>query len=188
MITVTHPAAKAVVAAVHKAATAVLRKVAPNAPVRPYGMHPLAWQTYLAAGLSPSRVGQTIGSALASAGTHAKDGEYMGHDYAADTDYRIGDLTTDAEVRAFLTKLWSMGLGAYYRANGQDHWPGVRHVHGFFPGCPMKEICRHQVHDFLHNPMENGLASHADYHFAQPTEAQCQPIRAAFLAHNPMNN
>lgn len=188
MITPTRPIIKAVAAAVHKVATAVLRKVAPNTPIRPYGFHPLAFAAYVKAGLPVRRIGQTIGNAAASAGTHAKDGEYQGHDYAADTDFRIGDLTTDAEVKHFLTQLWDAGFGGYYRVDGQDHWPGVRHVHSFFPGCSMKEICRHQVHDFLHNPEENGLASHADYHFAQPTNAQCQPIRAAFLAHNPEEN
>lgn len=185
MITPTHPIAKAAVAAVHKVATAVLRKVAPNAPVRPYGMNPLAFAAYVKAGLPVQRIGQTIGGAVASAGTHLKDGEYQGHDYAACTDFRIADLTTDYQVKRFLTQLWDAGYGAYYRVDGQDHWPGVRHVHAFWPGCPMKRICRNQVHDFLHNPEENGLASHADYHFAQPTQAQCGPIRAAFLANNP---
>lgn len=156
-------------------------------PTRPYGLHPLAFAALLAAGIPITRVGQCIGNAPASAGVHAKDGEYEGHDYCAATDFRIKDLPTDAEAHAFCGQLAAAGFLPYYRKPGVNGWPDAdpRHVHAIFPGAPMKEALRNQVHAYLSG--KNGLVSHADYTFRPPTKEECDVARAAFLAHNPVN-
>ena len=154
-------------------------------PSRPYGLHPLAGAALVAAGISLALVGQTIGNAPASAGTHAKDGEYQGHDYCAATDFRIRDLDT-AGTRRLCDQLAAAGFLPYYRNPGVNGWPAsqCRHIHAIWPACPMKEMLRDQVHDYLHD--RNGLVSHADYTFRPPTDAECTIARAAFLAYNPM--
>jgi hypothetical protein len=116
----THPVAKAIVAAVHKAVTPIAKKL--NLPVRPYGMHPLAFALYVKSGLPVSRIGQTIGNAKASAGTHCKTGEYQGHDYGACFDaQRVPRRQHDAGGR-------TSGQGLAQRADAQR--PGfARRVH-----------------------------------------------------------
>lgn len=153
---------------------------------RPYGLHPSAFAALVAAGIPITRVGQTIGSAPASAGTHAKDGEFQGHDYCAASDFHIRDLDT-AGTRRLCDQLAAAGFLPYYRNPGVNGWPAgqARHIHAIWPGCPMKELLRAQVHDYLHD--RNGLVSHADYAFRPPSEAECDAGRAAFLAHNPVN-
>ena len=148
-------------------------------PARPYGMHPDAFAAYLKTSLPVSRIGQTIGGAAASAGTHEKDGEDDGHDYAVCTDIRVSDLSHQG-ARAVLKTLWAAGFAGWYRCADfpEDHWPGVTHIHVIWPAAPMKLICRNQVHDFCATPSKTGLA--------QPTEAQRQIVRAGFLAHNPV--
>jgi len=151
---------------------------------RPYGLHPLAFAALLSAGIPISRVGQTIGICAASAGTHEKDGEYEGHDYAACTDLHVGDLD-DAGVHGFCDKLAGVGFCPFFRKPGYDGWPSqdARHVHAIWPGAPMKEIVRAQVHDYLAG--RNGLASHIAYPFRPPTPAEEAVIRQRFLSNNP---
>ena len=157
-----------------------------NAPTRPYGLHPDAFAALVAAGIPMTRVGQTIGSAPASAGTHAKDGEQDGHDYCAATDFRIRDLDT-AGTHHLCDILAAAGFLPFYRNPGVNGWPAsqMRHIHAIWPACPMKQMLRSQVHDYLAD--RNGLVSHADYTFRPPIKAECDIARAAFLAHNPMN-
>ena len=152
-------------------------------------MHRDAFAAYLQTGMPISRIGQTIGTCGASAGTHEKDGEFEGHDYTVCTDIRVRDLSYDA-ARDWLRIFWAHGFAGWFRcaAFPEDHWPGVTHLHIIWPAAPMKEICRHQVHDFCATPSKTGLASHLTYHFAQPTEAQRQVVRAGFLAHNPVED
>ena len=152
-------------------------------PTRPYGLHTAAFAALVAAGIPISRVGQTIGNAPASAGTHAKDGEVDGHDYCCATDFHIRDLDT-AETKALCDKLAAAGFLPYYRNPGVNGWPAdqARHIHAIWPAAPMKAMLRAQVHDYLAD--RNGLVSHADYAFRPPTEAECDAARAAFLAHN----
>ena len=153
---------------------------------RPYGLHPLAFAALVAAAIPISRVGQTIGNAHASAGTHAKDGGYEGHDYCGATDFHIRDLDTAGTLH-LCGLLAGAGFLPFYRNPGVNGWPAsqVRHIHAVFPDCPMKEILRAQVHDYLHD--RNGLVSHADYSFRPPSEEECNIARAAFLANNQMD-
>ena len=153
-------------------------------PTRPYGLHPLAFAALVAAGISIDRCGQTIGSAPASKGTHAKDGEYQSHDYCAATDFHIRDLDI-AGTRHLCDQLAGAGFLPFYRNPGVNGWPAsqCRHIHAIWPGVPMKQMLRAQVHDYLHD--RNGLVSHADYTFRPPTVSECDIARAAFLAHNP---
>jgi hypothetical protein len=150
----------------------------------PSGMHPDAWVAWQKAGIPASRIGQTIGNAAASAGTHARDGTADGHGYCAATDVRVRDLDR-AEVIALAQKLAAVGFAAFVRIPGEDHWPAteVRHIHAVYAGCAMKEALRHQVHDFCHGL--NGLASHAAYHCYTPSPESVQTVRTLFLAHNP---
>ena len=155
--------------------------------VRPYGLHPLAFAALVTAGIPVSRCGQTIGSAPASAGTHAKDGEYQGHDYCAATDFHIRDLDT-AGTRHLCDQLAGAGFLPFYRNPGVNGWPAdqARHIHAIWPGCPCKQSLRAQVHDYLGD--RTGLVGHADYTFRPPTKEECDVARAAFLSHNPMDN
>ena len=58
-----------------------------------YGLHPRASDGLRAAGVSSSRIMQTIGNAAASAGTHARDGYVNGQPYSAATDISIYGLS-----------------------------------------------------------------------------------------------
>lgn len=153
---------------------------------RPYGLHPDAYAALLDAGIPISRVGQTIGSCQASAGTHEKDGEEGGHDYAACTDFHIRDLDT-AGTRELCDQLAGAGFLPFFRNPGVNGWPArlPRHIHAIWPGCAMKEIVRNQVHDYLHD--RTGLVGHADYTFRPPVKEECDVARAAFLANNQMD-
>jgi hypothetical protein len=148
-----------------------------------WGLCQAASDAFLRLGLA-ERLGQTIGDAPASAGTHAQDGEQDGQPYCAATDLHVQDLGF-AEVRALLGRLGDAGFAAFFRRPGFDHWPSydVLHVHAVYAGVKMKPALQVQVHDWLHG--RNGLASHADYEFWQPLEPQCRTVRSLFLAHNP---
>ncbi len=153
--------------------------------VRPYGFHPLGWKAFLKTGISVERVGQTIGGARASGGTHLKDGEYEGHDYGACVDLRIGDLS-DAGAIALLPKLAAVGFAGFFRDPGHDHWPSgeARHIHMIWADCDTKQIVRHQVRDWLETPvMCNGLASHAPYRAWQPDHALRLVVRTMAEKH-----
>lgn len=157
-------------------------------------LHPDASDALRAAGIEVWQVGQVIGNAPASAGTHAADGTINGHAYCAAVDIRVRDkdgnyISADA-VKAILSKLADHGLCGFYRNPGHDHWPATEkaHIHAVFASCPMKQMLRHQVHDWLAQPMLNGLASHVAYAFWQPSQGQKNIARTLFLAHNPMND
>ena len=174
----------------HQVVAPIIRKVAPNAKMRPHGMLPEAFAAYLATGYKMQRVGQTMtvpGHVVAaSAGTHDQDGVLGGIPYAVCVDFRVKDMT-EMQVKTFLMSLWSSGFAAWYRCakHPEDHWLGVTHVHAAWAAAPMKAPCRKQVHSFCHKPTLTGLKSDLEYHFAQPSDMQRQKIAIAFLAHNP---
>lgn len=172
------------ISTLHKVVGPALRVVAPS--VRPYGMHPLAWALYRQAGISPWRVGQTIGNALASAGTYCKVGEYQGHDYGACFDLRVSDLGTATIVQQIVRPLAALGIAAYVRIPGHDHWPAsdARHVHCIYAGANMTEQVEHQVKDWLNEAETlNGLASHVKYTLYQTTHDERAACQAVFATH-----
>jgi|GEM_PF-801988 len=136
----------------------------PSAPLLHAGLHPEASDRLRCAGVSASRITQTIGSAPASAGYHAADGSANGLDYCAAVDLRTRDLST-AQVRELLDQLGRNGFAAWYRQPGADGWPSSQapHIHAVFAGVRMKSQLRGQVRDFLEN--RNGLSSHTVYQF-----------------------
>jgi hypothetical protein len=148
-----------------------------------WGLHPIASDRLRCAGITAARITQTIGSAAASAGTHAQDGTYEGHAYSAATDLSVSGLT-DAQVKTLIAKLDALGFAAFYRNPGHDGWPSseVRHVHAVFAGAYMKSSLRAQIADFLAG--KNGLASHTAYTFYQPPAAVKAYVKKIFDAAN----
>lgn len=148
------------------------------------GLCPDASDALRAAGLTADRIGQTVGGASASGGTHLSDGKINGKDYTAAVDIRIGGVS-EADVKILLGKLADHGFAAFYRNPGHDHWPAteLRHVHAIYAGVHMKKALRNQVHAWCNG--RNGLKSNAPYLFWQPTQAQENVVRTLFLAHNP---
>ena len=155
-----------------------------------WGMSAQASAAFLATGIDPARLGQTIGTAPASAGTHEQDGtDPEGHPYTAAVDLSLRRPTPiDVEtIHTLLETLGRHGFAAWYRDPGDDGWPEdqVRHIHAVYAGEPMKLALRHQIHDYCAVPNRNGLASHAPYRFFHPSEEAVAAVRTLFLAHNP---
>jgi hypothetical protein len=127
-----------------------------------WGLHPRASDALRAAGVSGSRIVQTIGNAPASAGTHARDGYVNGQPYSAATDLSVSGLSS-SQIANLLEKLAKVGFAAWYRHTGYDGWPGVNHIHAVYANCAMKASLRSQVRSWLAG--RNGLVSNAIYHF-----------------------
>lgn len=133
------------------------------------------------------RVGQTIGDAAASAGTHAQDGIINGKPYGGAVDLHIEDLS----ARSRLDLLYHLGLRnlvAWLRVPGSDHWPSADalHIHAVCVEVPLKYSLRHQIHDAIHD--RNGLASHALYKTWHRPEAVKARNWAMFVQFNPADN
>lgn len=148
-----------------------------------WGLHPVASDRLRCAGVSSSRISQTIGNAAASAGTHAKDGTTGAGPYSAATDISVSGLS-DAQVKTLIAKLDALGFAAFFRNPGHDGWPSyeARHVHAVFVGAKMKSSLQSQVWDFLAG--RNGLASHSTYSFYQPPASVKAYSKALFLDAN----
>lgn len=144
-----------------------------------WGLHPEASDRLRCAGVTASRITQTIGDAAASAGYHAADGTADGLSYCAAVDLRARDLT-EAEIRDLLDRLGSNGFAAWYRKPGYDGWPssGAPHIHAVFAGVPMKSQLRAQVRDFLIGL--NALSSHTPYQFWHPSALILDTVRLLF--------
>lgn len=148
-----------------------------------WGLHPVASDRLRCAGITSSRITQTIGSAAASAGTHAQDGTASGQPYSAATDLSVSGLT-DSQVKTLIAKLDTLGFAAFFRKPCYDGWPcsEARHVHVVFAGAAMKSSLRSQISDFLAG--KNGLASHTTYSFYQPPPDVKAFIKKIFDAAN----
>ncbi|MFM9092601.1 MAG: family 16 glycoside hydrolase, partial [Verrucomicrobiota bacterium] len=129
-----------------------------------YGYYPDARDAFLQLGITSSRVSQTIGNAVASAGYHAKDGTANGVDYCAATDVRTRDLT-EAQIKQLLENMGRLGFAGWYRKPGSDGWPSSEapHIHTIHVSAPMKAQLAGQVEDWLVG--KNGLTSHTPYRF-----------------------
>ena len=148
------------------------------------GLHPRASDALAAIGFPASRITQTIGSAAASAGTHARDGSAEVRDYTAAVDLSVRDMS-DAEASKLLDQLTEVGFVAWLRQPGADGWPSseVRHVHAIWVAAPMKASLQAQIRDFRVG--KNGLASHTTYKFKTWSTCWRETIWAAFRAANP---
>ncbi len=155
-----------------------------DAPYIKYGLHPDASDALAAIGLDAGDISQTIGSASASAGTHAKDGAAEGKDYSAATDLRVVGLS-QAQIKDRLEKLASVGFVAWYRWPGHDGWPSdeAPHIHAVWVGAKMKLSLRDQVRDWVAG--KNGLASHTKYTFYTWKQCRIDAIWQRYLEHNP---
>ncbi|MBM4360769.1 MAG: hypothetical protein FJ096_21895 [Deltaproteobacteria bacterium] len=156
----------------------------PDKPLLKYGLAPEASDRLRCVGITADKVTQTIGSAPASAGTHAKDGTIDGVDYSAATDLSVKTLT-NAQVKVLVDDLATHGFAAFFRDPGKDGWPSTeaRHIHAIFVGVPMKDSLKAQVKDWLEGL--NGLKSHAPYTFYQASPAQKAFIEELFKKANP---
>lgn len=107
-------------------------------PLLHWGLHPDASDRLRCAGVPDARITQTIGSAAASAGTHAADGRVGGAPYSAATDISTRSLST-ADIHGLLNRLANQGFAAWYRWPGHDGWPASEapHIHAIYVGCAM---------------------------------------------------
>lgn len=148
-------------------------------PILTWGLHPAASDALRCIGIGASRISQTIGNAPASAGYHAQDGTASGHPYCAAVDLRVRDLT-EAQIRAQLNQLGSVGFAGWYRKPGADGWPASEapHIHAVWAGAKMKTALQGQISDWLAG--KNGLSSHTAYKFWQPAQSMKDLVRTRF--------
>ena len=147
------------------------------------GLHPSASDRLRCVGIAASDISQTIGSAPASAGYHAKDGMADGLPYTAAVDIRpVG--RSESQSRTLLSKLAEQGFAAWYRKPGFDGWPSSEapHIHAVYAGCAMKSALDGQVQDFRAGL--NGLASHTRYTFWVAPQALRDAVYALWNKHN----
>ena len=152
-------------------------------PLLHWGLHPLASDHLRCAGVPNARITQTIGYAVASAGTHAPDGSANGMQYSAATDISVSGLS-HAAIGTLISTLADQGFAAWFRWPGHDGWPSADalHIHAIFVGVPMKASLRSQVGSWLAG--RNGLVSNSVYTFHTWTAPQRALIRAVFNAAN----
>jgi hypothetical protein len=150
-----------------------------HAALLKFGLHPRASDALRAAGVTASRIIQTIGNAPASAGTHAQDGTVNGHPYCAATDISVKGLS-DTQIRNLLARLAKVGFAAWYRQPGHDGWPAseVRHMHAVYANAKMKSSLRSQIRSWLVG--RNGLVSNTLYGFFHWTAAEKAVVRGKF--------
>lgn len=160
-------------------------------------MHQKSFENYIAAcvevGIDPNRVMQTMGNNVAaSAGTHAKDGDFdlkladgriVKRPYAACTDIRSKDLNLN-QIHSLQRALAKRGICAYHRH--LNSFANNQHIHFIWSGCKMKTIVQRQVHDFREGL--NALVSHVadDYWGTHPIGPETKElIKKLFNAFNP---
>lgn len=143
------------------------------------GLHPRASDGLRAAGVTASRITQTIGNAAASAGTHAADGSVNGHAYSAATDISVSGLS-NAQIQNLLSRLAKAGFAAWFRQPGHDGWPSseARHIHAVYANAKMKSSLRSQVRSWLVG--RNGLVSNTLYGFYHWSSADKAVVRNKF--------
>ena len=154
-------------------------RIQPHAALLKFGLHPRASDALRSAGVTASRILQTIGNAPASAGTHAQDGVVNGHPYCAATDLSVSGLS-NAQIKNLLARLAKVGFAAWFRWPGHDGWPAseVRHIHAVYANAKMKSALRSQVRSWLVG--RNGLVSNTLYGFFQWTASEKAVVRNKF--------
>lgn len=145
------------------------------------GLHPRASDALRAAGVSASRITQTVGDAPASAGVHLADGIVNGKPYTAAVDISTSGMT-EPQIHNLLEKLGKVGYAAWYRKTGFDGWSGSKHIHGVYANCKMKEALRSQVRSWL--VRRNGLLSNTLYQWHSFSTAARSTVHAKFAQSN----
>jgi hypothetical protein len=146
-------------------------------PLLKAGLHPRASDALRAAGVSASRITQTVGNAPASAGVHLADGTVNGKAYTAAVDISTSGMT-EPQIHNLLEKLGKVGYAAWYRKKGFDGWNGSNHIHGVYANCRMKEALRSQVRSWLVG--RNGLVSNTLYKWHSFSSAAKSTVKAKF--------
>jgi hypothetical protein len=154
-------------------------------PLLKAGLHPDASDRFRAAGLTTAQIGQTIGNAAASGGTHLQDGVANGLPYGAATDLvKLG--TDEVKIRELLERLGRLGFAAWFRKPGFDGWPASEnpHIHAVYTGCVMKTKLQSQVKSFLIG--NNGLIyPGSPYKFYTWSPEAIATVRQMFQVNNP---
>jgi hypothetical protein len=152
----------------------------PRAAILRSGLHPRASDALRAAGVTAARITQTIGSAAASAGTHAADGTVNGLAYCSATDISVRELS-DTQIKNLLSRLAKVGFIAWFRFPGHDGWPSseARHIHAVYANSKMKSSLRSQVRSWLVH--RNGLVSNTIYTFYTWSAENVAIIRNKFV-------
>jgi hypothetical protein len=130
--------------------------------LRPEGMAPAAHKAFLRAcretGVSPARVGQTIGDHPLSVGYHKRDGVLLVNgkriEYCAAVDLGANDMDRPT-LNRFLSNLTRQGFACWYREKG--HWTNREHIHAIYAQLPMKHQLRRQVKLFLRERRAKGI-------------------------------
>lgn len=164
-------------------ATLEIAAACPHKALLKYGLHPDASDRLRCIGIDAGDISQTIGSAPASAGYHAKDGTVGGQPYTAAVDIRtVG--RSEAQIRTLLSNLGERGFAAWYRKPGSDGWPSSEapHIHAVYAGCAMKPELDGQVKDYRAGL--NGLASHTRYTFFVAPPAMRDAVYKLWDANN----
>lgn len=146
-------------------------------PLLAAGLHPRASDALRAVGLSASRITQTVGDAPDSAGVHLADGIVNGKPYTAAIDISTSGMT-EAQIHNLVEKMGKVGFAVWYRKTGVDGWFGVKHIHGVYANCRMKEALRSQVRSWLVG--RNGLISNTIYTWHTFSAAAKQTVQAKF--------
>ncbi|HEY5920038.1 MAG TPA: hypothetical protein VIV11_00145 [Kofleriaceae bacterium] len=146
-------------------------------PLLKWGLHPRASDALRAAGVSASRITQTIGNAPASAGVHLQDGTVNGQPYTAAIDLSTSGLTS-TQIHNLLERLAKVGYAGWYRKTGSDGWNGSNHIHAVYANCKMKLALRSQIRSWLVG--RNGLASNTLYKWHLFSAEAKQVVKAKF--------
>ena len=146
-------------------------------PLLAAGLHPRASDALRAVGVSASRITQTVGDAPDSAGVHLADGTVNGKAYSAAVDLSTSGMT-EPQIHNLLEKLGKVGYAAWYRKTGVDGWNGVKHIHGVYANCKMKEALRSQVRSWLVG--RNGLLSNTLYQWHAFSTSARSTVQAKF--------
>jgi len=162
-----------------------------------WGLSQAASDAYKAAGHDVWRIGQTIGNAVLSAGTHEQDGiDSDGNPYSAAVALSVrlvqgsSEYLPDATIAQICDDLFAHGFWPFPRLpwHPDDGWKEIAHIHCIYLGEPMKEPLQKQVHEAFAG--HNGLAGDGVYHFWQPKSEtqeekdQIEANRALFLKFN----
>jgi hypothetical protein len=144
-------------------------------------LHPHTQQILRRLGVTPERVAQGLGLALASAGIHGVDGYVNHRPYCAAFDLAVSDLSPP-QTRTLLHTLRGAGLVCWWRIPGVSFPMTTRggietgpHIHGIDPFVPHKPRLERQIRDYLAG--NNGLEVGPYAHKPDPPDACPQTIR-----------